>query len=334
VSTFVAIFWSDLARHVYRKLLLVIPLLIGVVTLLFLLIELAPGTPIDVMIGPNTPKSTIDVLVHKWHLDEPIWVRYGYMLRNVFLLDFGDSISTGQPVMNQIRERLPNTLLLSTVTLTVLYPLGLALGTIQAIRHRRVEDTAISLGTLFLYSMPSFFLALGLQIVFAMRLDLVPLDAMHDAMWWDDMSTYERVIDVAKHLVLPGAAIGVASAAGVARYMRSSLLEVVGQDYIRTARAKGLSEWRVIGRHALRNALLPIITLFSLSLPFLFSGSVIVETIFSWPGMGRLIYDAIMQQDTPVVIGCFYIYALIVAFAALLADIAFAFADPRIRFAG
>jgi peptide/nickel transport system permease protein len=271
-------------------------------------------------------------LVAKWHLEDPAWVRYLYMMRNLVLLDFGVSMDQERPVFQIISEALPNTIILSLVTLLTLYPFGLFLGTIQGVRHGRALDTGISISSLFFYSMPSFWLALMLQLLFAYQLDLLPSSGMYDAVRYDDMAQGGKFVDRIEHLLLPGVAMGVANAAGLARYMRSSLLEVVRQDYIRTARAKGLTERAVIVRHALTNALLPIITLMGLSLPSVFSGAVLVETVFAWPGMGRLIVRAIFAQDTPLIIASFFVYTLLVTCGSLLADIAYAAVDPRIRY--
>jgi len=317
-------------KYALRRALTALPLVWGVVTLIFLLVELSPGTVVDKFLTPETPPEVRELIVLKYGLHEPALHRYLLMLRNLASFDFGRSMSNDVPVMELIATRLPNTLLLSVVTLLAIYPLGIALGTLQAVREGKLADNAGSVISLFFYSMPSFWLALMLQLLLTYWWPILPTSGMHDTMV-DFMSPSERWLDLALHLVLPGVAIGLASSAGVARYMRSSLLEVIRQDYIRTARAKGLPEHRVIGVHALRNALLPIVTLFGLTLPMLFSGSVLVEQIFSWPGMGQLIVQAIFAQDTPVIIGCFYLFTLLVVAGNLLADVLYAVVDPRIR---
>ncbi len=339
--------WS----YIGRKLLLTIPLLLGVVSLVFLLVELSPGSVVDKFVNPSTTPEIRSLVVTRLGLDQPAWYRYVLMLRNLAVFEFGRSLATDQPVFSLVRQALPNTLLLSSVTLIVVYPLGCLLGAFQAVRRNEGVDTTISISTLTVYSMPAFWLGLMLQLFAATTwlgavtwlLDRgllgnevgfwleLPLSGMCDAVYCDDFTMWEYIADVGRHLLLPGVAMGVASAAGVARYMRSSLLEVLQSDYVRTARAKGLTERSVIGRHALRNALLPILTLLGLSLPYLFSGSVIIEYVFAWPGMGRLIVDAIFQQDLPVVIACFYVYTLFVVAGSLFADIACALVDPRVR---
>jgi peptide/nickel transport system permease protein len=319
-------------RYIARKLLLVLPLLWGVVTLIFILIELSPGDVVSKFITPETTPEVAEMITAKYGLDKPAFFRYLLLLKNLAMLDFGVSMVQERPVFAIIMETLPNTLILSLCTMAVLFPIGIALGTFQAVRRGRVSDTAASVTSLFFYSMPSFWLALMLQLAFAVWLKLLPLSGMYDAVQFDYMTPGEQLRDRALHLVLPALAMGVAHAAGVARYMRSSVLEVLNQDYIRTARAKGLKERQVILRHALRNAMLPIITLVGLSLPALFGGSVLVEYIFAWPGMGRLIIAAINSQDTPVIMGCFFMFTVIVVVGNLLADLAYAVVDPRIKY--
>jgi peptide/nickel transport system permease protein len=257
-----------------------------------------------------------------------------------------------RPVFDIILEALPNTVLLASTTLCVIFPVGIVIGTIQAVKQNRWPDTVLSVGSLVLFSMPEFWFAMMLQLFVAFYwsgwlADLqrsgsispwiaetlsLPFSGMVSPMVVDEPTWGEWILDVAKHLVLPGVAMGIASAAATARYMRSSLLEVIRQDYIRTARAKGLQERTVILRHAMRNALLPVVTLVGLSLPTLFSGAVVLETIFAWPGMGRVIVSAIYQQDTPLIIACFYVFTLLVVAGNLVADIAYAWVDPRIQY--
>ncbi len=318
--------------YVVRKVLLAIPLLIGVITLIFGLIELSPGDATDRFFNPETPPEVRQLIEQKWGLDKPAHERYVLMLSNLARGDFGRSIFQERPVFDIIWEALPNTILLSLVSLLIIQFVGVTLGTIQAIRQYTPADAGISIVSLFFYSMPRFWLALMLQLIFALVWPILPSSGMTDAVMHDYMSFGEQLLDYAKHLLLPGCALGIASAAGIARYMRSSLLEVIRQDYIRTAQAKGLPESTVTIKHGMRNALLPIITILGLQLPWLFSGSVLVETIFAWPGMGRLIVEAIFTQDTPVIIACFFVFTLIVVAGNLLADILYAVVDPRIRY--
>jgi len=320
-----------LIQYILRKLLLALPLLWGVVTLIFVLLQVSPGDATDRFFTPETPPEVREMIMVKWGLDQPVHVQYGRMLGNLATGDFGISIAQERPVFDIISEKLPNTLLLSAVTLSVVIVTGLSLGIAQAIRQYSLFDNMGSVVSLFFYSMPSFWLALMLILLFAVHWQWLPASGMVDAVMHDYMNPGEQLVDRVKHLILPGLGLGVASSAGMARYMRSSMLEVVRQDYIRTARAKGLSERQVILKHAVRNALLPIVTLIGLSLPFLFSGSVLIEYVFAWPGMGRVIVEAIFTQDTPLIIACFFVFTLLVVAGNLLADIAYSVVDPRIR---
>ena len=318
--------------YVARKLLLAIPLVAVVITLLFVLIELSPGNAADKYFTPETPPRVRELIEKKWGLDQPAPVRYVRMMRNLMTGDFGRSINQERPVIEIIGRALPNTLLLGFVTLAVVFTIGVVTGIVQAVGKHGANDAALSGLTLFLYSMPEFWLGLMLMLIFSLKLGWLPPSGMTDAVMHEHMRPMAKLQDHVRHLILPGVALGVAYAGGVARYMRSSMLEVVGQDYIRTARAKGLSERSIVLRHALRNALIPIVTLFGLSLPQLFSGAVVVETIFAWPGMGRQIITAIFTQDMPMLTACFFFFALLVVLGNLLADVLYAVVDPRIRF--
>ncbi len=340
-------------KYAVRKLLLAIPLILGVITFIFILVELSPGDVADKFFTPETPPEVRQAIVAKYQLDQPSIVRYGAMLKNLMFFDFGRSMAQERPVFDIILETLPNTIILSAVTLLIIYPTGILIGSIQAVRHNTIVDTSLSVGSLLLNSMPSFWLALMLQLLVgfywagwidgqvalgAMSAEMggyltLPLSGMQDPMLEVVGGTRtEVIVDRLKHLILPGIAMGLASAGSTARYMRSALLETIRQDYIRTARAKGLREGTVIVKHAMRNAMLPVITLIGLSVPFLFSGAVLIETVFAWPGMGRLILSAIYSQDTPLMIACFFVFTMLTVSGNLLADLAYAVVDPRIKY--
>jgi peptide/nickel transport system permease protein len=318
-------------QYIVRKLLLAIPLVWGVITLTFLLIQLSPGDATDRFFTPETPPEVREMIMEKWGLDQPTHVQYLRMMGNMVTGDFGRSISQERPVFDIIGDALPNTIVLSLVTLAIIQIVGVLLGTLQAVRQYSTTDNVVSVVSLFFYSMPRFWLALMLVLLLALKYPILPSSGMTDAVMYDFMSPWEQFLDRLKHLILPGVALGLASCAGVARYMRSSMLEVIRQDYVRTARAKGLKESKVVFKHALRNALLPIVTLLGLSLPFLFSGSVLIEFIFAWPGMGRVIVGAIFAQDTPLIIACFFVFTLLVVAGNLIADTLYALVDPRIQ---
>jgi len=238
-------------------------------------------------------------------------------------------------VTDVIADALPNTLILSGVSLVLIFVVGCAVGIVQAVRQYSKLDETLTFLSLFVYSMPGFWLGLMLVILFsspavpdALRL---PISGMTDVNH-EFMSLWGRFVDRVRHLVLPSFALGIASAAGVARYMRSSMLETISQDYIRTARAKGLSERRVILGHALRNALLPIISLLGLYLPLLFGGAVVIEVVFAWPGMGRVLYNSVAARDYPVVMAASFLFGVLVLLGNLVADLLYAAVDPRIRY--
>jgi peptide/nickel transport system permease protein len=238
--------------------------------------------------------------------------------------DLGTSVLEKRPVVDYLATPLLNTLILATAALFLDFLIGIFIGVVSATRPNTKTDHALTIGSLFVYSMPGFWLALMLVLLFAVRLDWLPSEGMHDV-------NETGLLDLLEHMVLPAFVLGIAAAAGTARYQRSALLEVMGQDYIRTARAKGLTERQVIWKHAMRNSLLPVITLFGLSLPFLVSGAVITETIFAWPGMGRAAIKAIGGRDVFVLTGITLIATTMVVIGNLLADILYAVADPRVR---
>ena len=252
--------------------------------------------------------------------------------------DFGYSISYSKPVLAVIKDFLPNTLLLSACALTVSFFLGIVLGTVQAVRQYSGLDSSLSVGLLFFYSMPSFWLALMLMLAFS----LFARNVLESPIWfpasgimssdYSDLSTLGKLFDRAWYLFLPTMSLALVLTAGIARYMRGSMLEVVRQDFVRTAHAKGLPERVVVFKHALRNAMLPIITLIGLYIPFLFSGTVFVESVFAWPGMGRAIVDAVLQRDYPLVVAGSFFFASMVVVANLIADLLYAVVDPRIRY--
>ncbi len=239
-------------------------------------------------------------------------------------IDLGSSVLTKRPVTSLLAEPLVNSLILGTAALLLDYIVGVLIGVVSATRQYSKLDHAFTLGALFVYSMPSFWLGLMLMLLFAVKLQWLPSEGMHDI-------GETGLLDLIEHMLLPTFVLGIGAAAATARYQRSALLEVLGQDYIRTARAKGLPEGAVVWKHAMRNALIPVITLFGLTLPFLVSGSVIVEQIFSWPGMGREVIKAIYGRDVFVVSGITLIATTMVVLGSLVADLLYALVDPRVR---
>ncbi|UCF18497.1 MAG: ABC transporter permease [Gemmatimonadota bacterium] len=329
-----------MTSYVARRLLQAVPLLFGVLTLVFIFMHVAPGDPTALYMRPDVDPAVLEQMRRNWGLDQPLYIQYFRWIASFLTGDFGFSLTQNRPVSDILLERVPNTLILSGTSLLLIFAIGIAIGIVQAVRQYSTMDNVLTVGALFIYSMPSFWLGLMLILIFAYK--------VHQLDWWPEFLKFpasgvtstnydlfgagQKLGDRIRHLVLPSIALGVSSAASVARYMRSSMLEVIRQDYIRTARAKGVPERSVILKHALKNALLPIITLLGLYLPFLFSGAVLVEYVFSWPGMGRTIVDAIYQRDYPTVMATSFIFAALVVVANLIADILYALVDPRIRY--
>lgn len=322
---------SGVIQYIIRRILLSIPLLWALATLTFFLVRLAPGDPLAMYYNPEIDPSVMEAVRTRLGLDQPLHVQYVKWLGALFQGELGVSFKHHRPVAEILAETLPNTLLLTSLALLFDLGFGVLLGTLAAVRQYSWIDHTTSVIALFLYSMPGFWLGLMLIIVFALKLGWLPASQMQsvDA---EFLPFLPRLWDQALHLVLPVFVLGIASAASVARYMRGSLLEVIRQDYVRTARAKGLPEGRVIFRHALRNALIPIVTLLGLYLPFLISGAVVTETIFAWPGMGRLTIDAIFSRDYPVVLAANLLAGVMVVFGNLLSDVLYGIVDPRIRY--
>ena len=314
-----------------RRVAASIAIVFAVATLTFLLIHLAPGEPL--IPGTETPidPAVVAQLRHEFGLDQPVPVQYAKYLVALAHGHLGESFALHRPVADALADAIPNTLVLAGAALALDLLLGLALGVFQAVQARRLPDVGLSYATLFLSSVPTFWLALLLLLVFGEWLHWVPVGGVVDPVVHASLPWAGRLGDRLVHLLLPALTLGMVGAAGTARYERSAVIEVIGQDYVRTARAKGAPERRVVLVHALRNALLPLVTLFGLSFPFLLTGAVLVETVFAWPGMGKLAADAIFQRDYPVVMASAMAASVMVVVGSLLADILYAVADPRIR---
>jgi peptide/nickel transport system permease protein len=281
--------------------------------------------------SPKITAETRQRLREFYGLDKPLHVQYGLWLGRIARLDFGRSFAPdNRPVIDKIKERIPVTLSLNIIALVIEFGLALPIGILAAVRRNTLLDKGLTVFVFLGFAMPTFWLALLLMYLFGVKLDWLPISGLH-SLGSDRLSTGAWLLDMAKHLVLPIAVASFGSLAGLSRYMRSTMLEVIGQDYITTARAKGLPERVVILKHAFRNALLPIITLLGFSLPGLIGGSVIFETIFAIPGMGQLFFMGVMARDYPLVMGILVIGAGLTLIGNLLADLCYALADPRIR---
>jgi peptide/nickel transport system permease protein len=305
-----------MARFLIRRLLWSGPVLLGVLTLVFFLIHFIPGDPIDVMLGERAAEADRVALREALHLDDPILTQYGRFLAGVVRGDLGRSLTTQRPVADLILARYPATLQLAAAALLVSLVIALPLGILSAVRPRSTVDAGGLLFSLFGVSMPTFWLGPLLIIFFSLKLDWLPVSGRHGI----------------ASLVLPALTLGLGMSAILVRMTRSSLLEVFPKEFVLAARAKGLPERRVILRHALRNALIPLLTVVGLQIGALLTGSIITETIFSWPGLGRLTIQAIQSRDYPLVQGCILIIALTYLLVNLLIDLLYAAVDPRVQY--
>lgn len=322
-----------MVNYLLKRLLSTIPMLIGITFITFLAMFLAPGGPMAFMADLN-PKVSPEVkqkLIQLYNLDKPFHVQYGKWVSRIARLDFGQSIKDNQPVAKKIWSRLPKTILLSGLSLILTFLLAVPIGIYSALKQNSLIDRLSTVFVFIGFSIPTYWVALLALIGFGIHLGWFPITGFRSVLA-DEMTLLQQIIDVAKHLVLPVMVLGLTSLAGLSRYMRNGMLEVIRQDYIRTARAKGLPENRIIFVHALRNTLIPVVTILGLSLPDLISVGVIIETIFSYPGLGRLAYEAVMARDFPVIMATVTFGAFLTLLGNLIADIAYAYVDPRIRY--
>ena len=322
-----------MALFALRRLLLSIPLLIGITFVSYVVISLAPGGPLD-FLTPEDPNASPEVkerLIKEFGLDRPIHVQYWEWLKRAVRLDFGRSfLPDGRPVLVKIGERLPVTLFLNLIEMAIIVGLAVPIGVLSATRQYSLYDKITTIFVFVGFATPDFWLALLLMALFGAQLGWLPISGLRHINA-EYLPFWSQQWDLLSHLILPITVATFGGLAGFSRYMRQSMLEVVRQDYIQSARAKGLAERVVVGKHALRNAMLPIVTILGLSLPGLIGGSVIVESIFAIPGMGQLMVQAAFERDYPVLMGNLVIVATITLLANLAADVAYGLVDPRIR---
>ncbi len=321
-------------RYIARRLLLLGPLLVGITFVSWAAIQLAPGSgdyfQSLVLQYPQISPATIAALRARFGMDQPPWIQYFRWLWNIVHLDFGLSFAYQVPVTWLIGTRALNTVLLSITSLVAAWVIAIPLGIYSAVHQYSVPDGLLSAGAFVAISVPSFFSAL-LLLYAAFWSHLLPLQGL-TSVNYDSLSWGGKVLDVAWHLVLPTVALGVFSVGGLMRYMRNNLLDVLRADYVKTARAKGVSERRVIFRHAVRNAINPLVTLFGFELGGLLSGAAFVENILGYPGLGRLVLEAVLKKDVFVVMGSLLMGSVLLILGNLAADVLLAFVDPRIRY--
>lgn len=330
--------------YIIKRVLNVIVMLFAVSVIIFLLIRLAPGDPARTLAGEHASAEMLEQMRKEWGLDKPIYVQYIIWFNHAIKGDFGRSILTHNSVLNELLYRFPSTLELSIFAMIFATFIGLFAGIISAVKRYSIFDYFTMLIALFGVSMPVFWLGIMLLILFGLKLDLLPIGGRLGVFYSIKPITglylidslvslnFPAFIDAVKHLILPSIALGTIPMAFIARITRSSMLDVMSRDYIRTARAKGLKEKSVIMKHALRNALIPIITASGTEFALLLGGAVLTETVFSWPGLGTYIVQAVNARDYPVVQGAVIFIALIIAVVNLIVDLLYAVIDPRIHY--
>ncbi len=299
-----------------KRLLSIIPVLLGISLLLFFMLRMLPGDPAQVLAGQMASPEDVRIIRIQMGLDQPLYIQYAVFLKRLVHLDLGVSARTQNPVIQEIWARLPNTILLALCAITLACLFGIPAGVVAAIRPYSWIDYLVTLASLFGISMPVFWLGLMLMIVFSITLQWLPAGGI--GTW--------------KHLVLPSITLASFVVAFIARMTRSCMLEVLSQDYVTTARSKGLKEKVIIVKHALKNALIPIITVVGLQFGLLLGGAVLTETVFAWPGLGRLIVDSILARDYAMIQGSILIFGLLYTLVNLLVDMLYAFVDPRVRY--
>lgn len=319
--------------YILKRLLFMIPMLLGITIISFAVIHLPPGEPgaLGIEMNPKVTKEVRDRIRSIYGLDQPLHVQYLTWLKRTAKLDFGRSFSSdGRPVIDKIKERLPITISIDLLSMILILIVGIPIGVYSARYKDSLLDKGLTAFVFATYAIPLFWLALLFMLFFGVYLDLLPISGVK-SFNYEELTFFQKILDLGHHLVLPIFLSALGGLAGISRYMKSSLLEVLRQDYITTAYAKGLPEKLILRRHAMRNALLPVITILGLSVPGLIGGSVIFESIFAIPGMGQLFYMSVMSRDYPTIMGILVIGAFLTLFGNLLADVCYAVADPRIR---
>jgi peptide/nickel transport system permease protein len=331
----------SLREYLIRRLLLIIPTFLGITLITFMVIQLAPGSPAAMklrmgehgMVGDEVTLQIVEQTKKLYGLDKPIWTRYGIWVKRIVTFDFGNSYKDHRPVIDKIAERLPVTLELNLISIFLIYLIAIPIGVFSAVKQGTLTDRVSTIFLFILYSLPNFWVA-TLLIMFLGGgdfLDWFPVYGITSANM-EGQPLLTRLFDHFWHLILPVFCLTYGGFAALSRYQRASMLEVIRQDYIRTARAKGLPEKLVVFKHAMRNSLIPIITLMGFLLPGMFGGSVIIENIFSIPGMGQLGFEAVLSRDYPTIMAIATISAFLTLFGILVSDLLYVWADPRISY--
>ncbi len=325
-----------MTSYLFKRLAGMIPLLFGITIISFGMMHLAPGEPsvVGQEFNPKVSAQDIERLRSYYGLDKPLYVQYWVWLKKLAVLDFGQSFSAdGRAVLDKIAERIPVTLWINVLAMLLIIAIAIPIGVASAVRRDSWFDKGMTVFVFIGFAIPSFWLGLLLMIGLGVNLNWLPISGLHDYSW-QQMNFWQQQTDMLKHLILPVFVSAIGGLAGMSRFMRTGMLDVIRADYITTARAMGIPENTIRYRLALKNAMLPIITLLGLSIPGLIGGSVIVEQLFSLPGMGLLFYESVLSRDYPLVMGITVIGAVLTLLGNLVADLAYAWADPRIRHGG
>lgn len=322
-------------RLLRRRLLQAVPLMLGVVVINFVLIHLAPGSFLELMTAENqvSDPATVALLRKTYGLEDPVWLQLVKYVWALLHFDFGYSYRQNMPVLQAITINLPATLLLMVSSIALAFAVGVAAGVVASMKVRTVWDTLVSVAAMFFFAAPSFWLGIMMIVLFAVKLGWMPVGGMATIGGLDGSSNslFGGIVDILHHLILPTLALGLFYAAIYARVMRSSMLEVAQLDFVRTARAKGLSRRQVTVGHVLRNALLPVVTILGVQMGTVLAGSVVIESVFSWPGVGSLLFDSVSSRNYPVVLGIMVLGSLVVIMANIAVDLIYMWLDPRIE---
>jgi peptide/nickel transport system permease protein len=314
-----------MTRYIAQRVLSLIPVLFGVTLLVFLVMQLAPGDPAQIMLGPKATETSLTQLRHELGLDQPLHVQYLRWLGRVLRGDWGRSIQLKREVLPFTLNRFQNSVYLMVLAILLACSVGIPTGVISAVRQYTLSDRGAMIFVLMGFSMPIFWLGILMQILFGLKLGILPVSGMQSP-------GQTGLLDLLKHLVLPAIALATGATAIIARMTRSSMLEVIRQDYIRTARAKGLNERTTINRHALKNALIPVVTVVGLQVGYLLGGDIFIEIVFSYPGIGLAMVNGILARDFPLVQGAILVVASSYVLINLAVDLTYAYLDPRIRY--
>jgi len=315
-----------MALVLVKRLVWMVPIILGLSLVVFSMMHLAPGDPAEAILGPRGTKELVAQARHDLGLDQPLYVQYGRWVAHAARGDLGESYRLNRAVRPEVLAKFKNSAILATISFVVAVIVGIAIGTLSAVRRGGLLDNGLMAITVTGISMPPFYLGMLLIILFSVKLDLLPTGGMYDVR--QDPSTAQLI----RHLILPALTLAAVPIAVIARIMRSSMLEVIGQDFIRTARAKGLRDRGVISRHALRNALIPVVAVVGLQVGYLLSATALIEVVFSWPGLGSLLVQSVVTRDLPLAQGAVLLIAMIYVLVNILTDLVQALLDPRIHF--